>query len=180
MGFYEYGFLRAVLPTPACPLDAALWELSEMRTATLAPPCDTVETASMPWASIGEPGTRPRRHHEQLNLAHRMFSRVTKRLDLIVHILRRCELDTDALVEPLTTANCGTRMEEWAADAAQVTLDVPGIGSVEQRREVTDASPCRSSPSLIPTGSWRTARSSPRSVPDELLKIPLAAVDDGR
>jgi SAM-dependent methyltransferase len=30
--------------------------------------------------------------------------------------------------------------EEWAADAAQVTLDIPGTGSVEQRREVTDVS----------------------------------------
>jgi hypothetical protein len=30
--------------------------------------------------------------------------------------------------------------EEWAADAAQVILDIPGIGSVEQRREVTDVS----------------------------------------
>ncbi|MFI6452341.1 class I SAM-dependent methyltransferase [Streptosporangium amethystogenes] len=30
--------------------------------------------------------------------------------------------------------------EEWAADAAQVILDVPGSGLVEQRREVTDVS----------------------------------------
>jgi ubiquinone/menaquinone biosynthesis C-methylase UbiE len=30
--------------------------------------------------------------------------------------------------------------EEWAADAAPVVLDIPGIGSVEQRREVTDVS----------------------------------------
>jgi SAM-dependent methyltransferase len=30
--------------------------------------------------------------------------------------------------------------EEWAADAAQVVLDIPGIGPVEQRREVTDVS----------------------------------------
>ncbi|MER6170755.1 class I SAM-dependent methyltransferase [Streptosporangium sp. NPDC001681] len=30
--------------------------------------------------------------------------------------------------------------EEWAADAAPVTLDIPGIGSVEQRLEVTDVS----------------------------------------
>ncbi|HEX3783836.1 MAG TPA: class I SAM-dependent methyltransferase [Pseudonocardiaceae bacterium] len=28
--------------------------------------------------------------------------------------------------------------EDWAADAARVTLDIPGIGSVEQCREVTD------------------------------------------
>jgi SAM-dependent methyltransferase len=28
--------------------------------------------------------------------------------------------------------------EEWAADTAQVTVDVPGIGSVERRLEVTD------------------------------------------
>jgi SAM-dependent methyltransferase len=28
--------------------------------------------------------------------------------------------------------------EDWAADAAQVTLDVPGTGSVERRLEVTD------------------------------------------
>jgi len=30
--------------------------------------------------------------------------------------------------------------EEWAADVAQVTVDVPGIGSVERRLEVTDVS----------------------------------------
>ena len=30
--------------------------------------------------------------------------------------------------------------EEWAADAAQVILDIPGNGPVEQRREVTDVS----------------------------------------
>jgi SAM-dependent methyltransferase len=30
--------------------------------------------------------------------------------------------------------------EDWAADAAEVTLDVPGIGPVEQSREVTDVS----------------------------------------
>jgi SAM-dependent methyltransferase len=30
--------------------------------------------------------------------------------------------------------------EEWAADAGQVILDIPGIGSVEQRYEVTDVS----------------------------------------
>jgi SAM-dependent methyltransferase len=30
--------------------------------------------------------------------------------------------------------------EEWAADTAPVTLDVPGIGSVERRCEVTDVS----------------------------------------
>jgi SAM-dependent methyltransferase len=30
--------------------------------------------------------------------------------------------------------------EEWAADTGPVTLDVPGIGPVEQRREVTDVS----------------------------------------
>ncbi|WP_433225945.1 class I SAM-dependent methyltransferase [Microtetraspora malaysiensis] len=30
--------------------------------------------------------------------------------------------------------------EDWAADTAPVTLDVPGIGSVEQRLEVTDVS----------------------------------------
>ncbi|AWS46158.1 bifunctional 2-polyprenyl-6-hydroxyphenol methylase/3-demethylubiquinol 3-O-methyltransferase UbiG [Streptosporangium sp. 'caverna'] len=30
--------------------------------------------------------------------------------------------------------------EEWAADAAQVVLDIPGNGPVEQRREVTDVS----------------------------------------
>jgi SAM-dependent methyltransferase len=30
--------------------------------------------------------------------------------------------------------------EEWPADGAQVTLDVPGIGSVERRLEVTDVS----------------------------------------
>ncbi|WP_030917579.1 class I SAM-dependent methyltransferase [Streptosporangium amethystogenes] len=30
--------------------------------------------------------------------------------------------------------------EEWAADAAQVTLDIPGTGSVERRLEVTDVS----------------------------------------
>jgi len=30
--------------------------------------------------------------------------------------------------------------EEWAADAAPVVLDISGIGSVEQRREVTDVS----------------------------------------
>jgi SAM-dependent methyltransferase len=30
--------------------------------------------------------------------------------------------------------------EDWAADAGPVTLDVPGTGSVEQRREVTDVS----------------------------------------
>jgi hypothetical protein len=30
--------------------------------------------------------------------------------------------------------------EEWAADVAQVTLDVPGTGSVERRLEVTDVS----------------------------------------
>ncbi|MEU8247215.1 class I SAM-dependent methyltransferase [Nonomuraea sp. NPDC048916] len=30
--------------------------------------------------------------------------------------------------------------EEWAADAAQVILDIPGSGPVEQRREVTDVS----------------------------------------
>jgi SAM-dependent methyltransferase len=30
--------------------------------------------------------------------------------------------------------------EEWAADTAPVTLDVPGIGSVERRLEVTDVS----------------------------------------
>jgi SAM-dependent methyltransferase len=28
--------------------------------------------------------------------------------------------------------------EEWAADVAPVSLDIPGIGSVEQRREVTE------------------------------------------
>jgi SAM-dependent methyltransferase len=28
--------------------------------------------------------------------------------------------------------------EEWAADVAPVSLDIPGIGSVQQRREVTD------------------------------------------
>ena len=28
--------------------------------------------------------------------------------------------------------------EDWAADAAQVTLDIPGTGSVERRLEVTD------------------------------------------
>jgi SAM-dependent methyltransferase len=30
--------------------------------------------------------------------------------------------------------------EEWAADTGQVILDIPGIGPVEQRREVTDVS----------------------------------------
>jgi len=30
--------------------------------------------------------------------------------------------------------------EDWAADAAEVTLDVPGVGLVEQSREVTDVS----------------------------------------
>lgn len=30
--------------------------------------------------------------------------------------------------------------EEWAADTAHVVLDIPGIGQVEQRREVTDVS----------------------------------------
>jgi SAM-dependent methyltransferase len=30
--------------------------------------------------------------------------------------------------------------EEWAVDTGQVILDIPGIGSVEQRREVTDVS----------------------------------------
>ncbi|MBG0828008.1 class I SAM-dependent methyltransferase [Planomonospora sp. ID67723] len=30
--------------------------------------------------------------------------------------------------------------EEWAADAAQITLDIPEIGPVEHRREVTDVS----------------------------------------
>lgn len=30
--------------------------------------------------------------------------------------------------------------EEWAADTAQVTLDVPGIGPVERRFELTDVS----------------------------------------
>jgi SAM-dependent methyltransferase len=30
--------------------------------------------------------------------------------------------------------------EEWAADTGRVTLDIPGIGPVEQRREVTDVS----------------------------------------
>ncbi|MCW2865707.1 MAG: Methyltransferase type 11 [Actinoallomurus sp.] len=30
--------------------------------------------------------------------------------------------------------------DEWAADAAQVTLDVPGIGSVERRLQVTGVS----------------------------------------
>lgn len=30
--------------------------------------------------------------------------------------------------------------EDWAADTGQVILDVPGIGPVEQRREVTDVS----------------------------------------
>lgn len=31
--------------------------------------------------------------------------------------------------------------EDWAADPAEVTLDVPGLGPVEHRREVTDVSP---------------------------------------
>ncbi|MGX7824532.1 class I SAM-dependent methyltransferase [Actinokineospora sp. 24-640] len=30
--------------------------------------------------------------------------------------------------------------EDWAADPAHVVLDIPGIGTVEQRREVTDVS----------------------------------------
>jgi SAM-dependent methyltransferase len=30
--------------------------------------------------------------------------------------------------------------EEWAADTAAITLDVPGVGAVERRREVTDVS----------------------------------------
>ncbi|HEX5595111.1 MAG TPA: class I SAM-dependent methyltransferase, partial [Micromonosporaceae bacterium] len=42
--------------------------------------------------------------------------------------------------------------EEWAADVGPVTLDIPGVGRVEQRREVTDAA-FHLSPSDTPTGS---------------------------
>lgn len=33
-----------------------------------------------------------------------------------------------------------TRLGEWAADPAQAIVDFPGIGPVEQRREVTEVS----------------------------------------